>query len=142
MRPSERCGRIAEAGGECSFIYRYILRESCSQFDSLPLTSSTISPAKVELGDGECALAASEVLRELRSSSGSTAPLLGLSSLLTTPPRVQTDSGDRGPRAPLGSPRGESRGRASSIESFKVRSTLFETRARPMRACSAQHTPP
>ena len=24
--------------GECSFIYRYILRESCSQFDSLPLT--------------------------------------------------------------------------------------------------------
>ena len=29
---------------ECSFIYRYILRESCSQFDSLPLTSLTISP--------------------------------------------------------------------------------------------------
>jgi hypothetical protein len=27
--------------GECSFIYRYILRESCSQFDSLPLTSLT-----------------------------------------------------------------------------------------------------
>ena len=26
--------------GECSFMYRYILRESCSQFDSLPLTSS------------------------------------------------------------------------------------------------------
>ena len=25
--------------GECSFMYRYILRESCSQFDSLPLTS-------------------------------------------------------------------------------------------------------
>jgi hypothetical protein len=25
--------------GECSFIYRYISRESCSQFDSLPLTS-------------------------------------------------------------------------------------------------------
>ena len=24
-----------------SFIYRYILRESCSQFDSLPLTSLT-----------------------------------------------------------------------------------------------------
>ena len=29
--------------GELSFIYRYILRESCSQFDSLPLTSLTIS---------------------------------------------------------------------------------------------------
>ena len=28
--------------GEFSFIYRYILRESCSQFDSLPLTSLTI----------------------------------------------------------------------------------------------------
>ena len=30
------------AAGECSFMYRYILRESCSQFDSLPLTSLTI----------------------------------------------------------------------------------------------------
>ena len=29
--------------GECSFMYRYILRESCSQFDLLPLTSLTIS---------------------------------------------------------------------------------------------------
>jgi hypothetical protein len=27
--------------GACYFMYRYILRESCSQFDSLPLTSST-----------------------------------------------------------------------------------------------------
>jgi hypothetical protein len=27
--------------GECSLIYRYITRESCSQFDSLPLTSLT-----------------------------------------------------------------------------------------------------
>jgi hypothetical protein len=32
--------------GECSFMYRYILRESCSQFDSLPLTSLTISRSK------------------------------------------------------------------------------------------------
>ena len=31
--------------GEFSFIYRYILRESCSQFYSLPLTSLTISSA-------------------------------------------------------------------------------------------------
>ena len=31
--------------GECSFMYRYILRESCSQFDSLPLTSLTIPPS-------------------------------------------------------------------------------------------------
>jgi membrane associated rhomboid family serine protease len=31
------------AAGECSFMYRYILRESCSQFDLLPLTSLTIS---------------------------------------------------------------------------------------------------
>ena len=29
-----------------SFIYRYILRESCSQFASLPLTSLTISPVR------------------------------------------------------------------------------------------------
>ena len=28
----------AWAAGECYFMYRYILRESCSQFDSLPLT--------------------------------------------------------------------------------------------------------
>jgi hypothetical protein len=31
------------ADGELSFMYRYISRESCSQFDSLPLTSLTIS---------------------------------------------------------------------------------------------------
>jgi hypothetical protein len=37
-------GAKQRAAGECSFIYRYILRESCSQFDSLPLTSLTISP--------------------------------------------------------------------------------------------------
>jgi hypothetical protein len=36
---------LASAAGECSFIYRYILRESCSQFDSLPLTSLTILPS-------------------------------------------------------------------------------------------------
>jgi hexosaminidase len=35
----------ARTRGECSFMYRYILRESCSQFDSLPLTSLTISPS-------------------------------------------------------------------------------------------------
>ena len=29
---------IALITGECSFMYRYIPRESCSQFDSLPLT--------------------------------------------------------------------------------------------------------
>ena len=32
--------------GELSFMYRYISRESCSQFDSLPLTSLTISGVK------------------------------------------------------------------------------------------------
>ena len=31
---------------ECSFMYRYILRESCSQFDSLPLTSLTTSRSR------------------------------------------------------------------------------------------------
>ena len=30
------------------FIYRYILREPCSQFDSLPLTSLTISPGRYD----------------------------------------------------------------------------------------------
>ena len=30
---------------ECSFMYRYILRESCSQFDSLPLTCSRLRRA-------------------------------------------------------------------------------------------------
>ena len=43
--------------GECSFMYRYIPRESCSQFDSLPLTSLTISGAR--LNDG-----AAQVKRE------------------------------------------------------------------------------
>ena len=37
---------VCSVEGECSFMYRYILRESCSQFDSLPLTSLTISPSK------------------------------------------------------------------------------------------------
>ena len=35
---------LSLVGGEFSFMYRYILRESCSQFDSLPLTSLTRSP--------------------------------------------------------------------------------------------------
>ena len=30
-------------------MYRYILRESCSQFDSLPLTSLTISKVRAQL---------------------------------------------------------------------------------------------
>ena len=33
---------VMEEKGGCSFMYRYISRESCSQFDSLPLTSLTI----------------------------------------------------------------------------------------------------
>ena len=41
---ARRLKRAAE--GECSFIYRYILRESCSQFDSLPLTSLTMRAAR------------------------------------------------------------------------------------------------
>ena len=38
-----RAVSYSDEKGECSFMYRYILRESCSQFDSLPLTYSTIS---------------------------------------------------------------------------------------------------
>ena len=49
-RAPERSASIASQSssgsvGTCSFMYRYILRESCSQFDSLPLTSLTISPS-------------------------------------------------------------------------------------------------
>ena len=42
--PASAVGLIAwwDRAGECSFMYRYILRESCSQFDSLPLTSLMI----------------------------------------------------------------------------------------------------
>ena len=36
---------------ECSFIYRYILHESCSQFDSLPLTSLTVVKTVRAVGD-------------------------------------------------------------------------------------------
>ena len=42
---SERHHKRVTITGECSFTYRYILRESCSQFDSLPLTSLTILPS-------------------------------------------------------------------------------------------------
>ena len=37
-------------------MYRYILRESCSQFDSLPLTSFTISPRHEKVEEKICAL--------------------------------------------------------------------------------------
>ena len=41
----------ADEGGECSFVYhRYISRESCSQFDSLPLTYLTISSLSADEG--------------------------------------------------------------------------------------------
>jgi hypothetical protein len=40
---SRSSAAFAIGDGECSFIYRYISRESCSQFDSLPLTSLTIA---------------------------------------------------------------------------------------------------
>jgi beta-glucosidase len=35
--------RVVHSAGELYCMYRYVLRESCSQFDSLPLTSLTIS---------------------------------------------------------------------------------------------------
>ena len=41
-----RSGETVNDTGACSFIYRYIPRESCSQFDSLPLTSLTIPQAR------------------------------------------------------------------------------------------------
>lgn len=81
------------------------------------------------LGDSECALAASEVLSRFRSSTDSAAPQLGLSSLLTSPPRV----------ALLDSPRGESRVRASSIESFKVGSMLLARAALDRSLLHATH---
>jgi hypothetical protein len=47
LRRLRRRGVRRRRGGQVSFLfmYRYMLRESCSQFDSLPLTSLTISPA-------------------------------------------------------------------------------------------------
>ena len=44
LRQYRREKREAREKGEFSFMYRYIFRESCSQFDSLPLTSLTIPP--------------------------------------------------------------------------------------------------
>jgi Fanconi anemia group J protein len=41
---------LNQAAGECSFMYRYILRESCSQFDSLPLQNlRSLHSAQVRL---------------------------------------------------------------------------------------------
>jgi ankyrin repeat protein len=52
LRDAQRLGLSGRGGaldaltlGECSFMYRYILRESCSHFDSPPLTYLTIPPA-------------------------------------------------------------------------------------------------
>ena len=48
--PSDAAAADAtSAHGELSFMYRYISRESCSQCDSLPLTSLTISGARAEM---------------------------------------------------------------------------------------------
>ena len=44
--------------GECSFIYRYISRESCSQFDSLPLTSLTKTDASCTRAVGSASTSA------------------------------------------------------------------------------------
>ena len=44
--PSADTAIIVSLNGQCSFMYRYMLRESCSHFDSLPLTSLTISPRR------------------------------------------------------------------------------------------------
>ena len=41
--PNDFSPHTTDEAGECSFIYRYSFRESWSQFDSLPLTSLTIS---------------------------------------------------------------------------------------------------
>ena len=43
VRPEYERSLPDSFAGECSFVYRYISRESCSQFDSLPLTSLTIA---------------------------------------------------------------------------------------------------
>jgi hypothetical protein len=54
----EREGKAARGDakhGELSFIYRYILRESCSQFDSLPLTSLTFLSLAGRHGARRCA---------------------------------------------------------------------------------------
>ena len=50
-------------GGECSLIYRYILRESCSQFDSLPLTYLTIAAGGTRDGGSERSGCAADVGR-------------------------------------------------------------------------------
>ena len=44
----EKIAHLKTLGKVSSFMYRYILRESCSQFDSLPLTSLTIFLGRVE----------------------------------------------------------------------------------------------
>ena len=55
----------AGGAGECSCIYRYISRESCSQFDLLPLTSLPISTFVA----GAAAAFAPKVLRPLECHS-------------------------------------------------------------------------
>ena len=52
---TERIVSFTGIPGACSFMYRYILRESCSQFDSRPLTSLTIS-CDVPIGNSRCSL--------------------------------------------------------------------------------------
>ena len=88
-------GAVPEGEGEFSFIYRYILRESCSQFDSLPLTSLTISGAVPE-GEG----------------AGAT----GLSASSTTAPASAHTSAPARAPAPAAPARAAMRGHAAAAE--------------------------
>jgi hypothetical protein len=72
---------IAELAGECSFMYRYILRESCSQFDSLPLTSLTILHSTGHADD----LQATVVQVAIDACSPAAARLLSVASTLEEP---------------------------------------------------------
>jgi hypothetical protein len=59
------------ANGELYFMYRYISHESCSHFDSLPLTSLTVATALdgADVGEGDAQRTLS--VNIARSSGGS-----------------------------------------------------------------------
>ena len=66
-------------------MYRYILRESCSQFDSLPLTSLTIPLDQAAAPEATVAEAAAAAARRTTSQNFTAASALGASQELDEP---------------------------------------------------------
>ena len=123
-------GIAATSSGECSFLYRYILCESCSQFDSLPLTYLTTSRCVSSLRKAS-----------MSASRGSRTDRLRCSSQRTSPKRRSWNSSSRwAPTSKQSSSRAGRRMGAPPCSSRAARAR--STAATPSRGCSSKSGAP